>query len=100
MRKGIIIGGGIGGLSTAIALLKKGIQVDVYEQSAEIKEVGAGVWVAPNGLKVFSRLGIADEIMKAGRPLNKINAVDLNYKPISVIDGDKIAAKHGFKTVA
>jgi len=40
--KVIIIGGGIGGLTAALALLQRGIDVDVYEQSAMLKEVGAG----------------------------------------------------------
>ena len=56
MKKGIIIGAGIGGLTTAIALAKKGIQVKIYERASEIKEVGAGVWIAPNGMKIFDKL--------------------------------------------
>lgn len=43
MKKGIVIGAGIGGLTTALALMKKGIDVTIYEQSKEIKEVGAGI---------------------------------------------------------
>jgi salicylate hydroxylase len=38
-----VIGGGIGGLASALALLRRGIDVEVYEQSAELKEVGAGI---------------------------------------------------------
>ncbi len=100
MKKGIIIGAGIGGLTTAIALAKKGIDVKVYEQAAEIKEVGAGIWVAPNGLKVYDELGISKDIINAGKLLDRISVVDLKYKLISSIDGGKIEAKHKFKTVA
>lgn len=100
MKKGVIIGAGIGGLTTAIALAQKGIQVKIYERASEIKEVGAGVWIAPNGMKIFNRLGISQEITAAGKKLNKISVVDLNYKPISVIDGSEIEAKHQFGTIA
>jgi 2-polyprenyl-6-methoxyphenol hydroxylase-like FAD-dependent oxidoreductase len=100
MKKGIIIGAGIGGLTTAIALAQKGIQVQIYERASEIKEVGAGVWIAPNGMKIFDKLGIAQEIATAGKKLKRISVVDLNYKPISVIDGAEIEAKYQFGTMA
>ncbi|MCF8268810.1 MAG: FAD-dependent monooxygenase [Crocinitomicaceae bacterium] len=100
MKKGIIIGAGIGGLTTAIALAQKGIQVQIYERASEIKEVGAGVWIAPNGMKIFDKLGIAQEIATAGKKLKRISVVDLNYKPISVIDGAEVEAQHQFGTMA
>src|SRR5688500_9148674 len=100
MEKGIIIGAGIGGLTTAIALAKKGISGTVYEQADEIREVGAGIWVAPNGLKVYEKLGIVQDIIDAGRELEKISIVDLNKKPISIVDSSKVRAKHKYSTVA
>ena len=100
MKSGIIIGAGIGGLTTAIALAKKGIEVKIYEQAKKITEVGAGIWVAPNGLKVYEKLGISQDIINAGKTLEKISIIDLKNKPISVIDGEKIKSKHKFRTVA
>ena len=47
--KTMIIGGGIGGLAAALALLKRGLDVDIYEQSPELREVGAGVQMGANG---------------------------------------------------
>jgi 2-polyprenyl-6-methoxyphenol hydroxylase-like FAD-dependent oxidoreductase len=100
MKKGIIIGGGIGGLTTAIALAQKGIETTIYEQAGELNEVGAGIWIAPNGLNVFDKLGFVNEIISAGNFLNQIQVVDTEYKPISIIDGQKVAAKYNFNTLA
>jgi salicylate hydroxylase len=53
-----VIGGGIGGLATALALLQRGIDVEVYEQSVELKEVGAGIHISANGTRVLDALGL------------------------------------------
>lgn len=58
----LIAGGGIGGLTAALALLKQGIDVDVYEQASELKEVGAGVQLAANGTRVLYALGVGEEL--------------------------------------
>lgn len=58
----VIAGGGIGGMSAALALLKKGIDVDVYEQAAELREVGAGVQISPNGSRALDALGVFDQV--------------------------------------
>ncbi|MFN3399475.1 MAG: FAD-dependent monooxygenase, partial [Ferrovibrio sp.] len=57
-RPVIIIGGGIGGLATALALALKGIGSVLLEQSAEFKEVGAGIQLGPNVFRRFEALGI------------------------------------------
>jgi salicylate hydroxylase len=53
-----IVGGGIGGLTAALALLRKGYQVTVFEQAAELQEVGAGLQISPNGMRVLYDLGL------------------------------------------
>src|SRR3954465_7485262 len=58
----LIAGGGIGGLTAALALLKNGIDVDVYEQANQLKEVGAGVQLAANGTRVLYALGVGEEL--------------------------------------
>jgi salicylate hydroxylase len=57
-----IAGGGIGGLTAALALLRMGIDVDVYEQAPELREVGAGVQLAANGTRVLYALGVGEEL--------------------------------------
>ncbi|NRB04821.1 MAG: FAD-dependent monooxygenase, partial [Rhodobacteraceae bacterium] len=56
--KAAIVGAGIGGLSAAIALALRGWEVAVYEQAPALTEVGAGVQIAPNGMRVLDALGV------------------------------------------
>lgn len=58
----LITGGGIGGLATALALARKGIDSHVFEQASAFKEVGAGLQVGPNAFRVFDRLGVTEAI--------------------------------------
>jgi len=60
--KVLIAGAGIGGLTAALALLERRIDVEVYEQAAELKEVGAGLQLSANGTRVFYALGVGDEL--------------------------------------
>src|SRR6185312_5245900 len=62
--KVLIIGGGIGGLSAALALLKRGIDVEVHEQAPELKEVGAGIQISSNGTRVLYALGLEDALKR------------------------------------
>jgi 2-polyprenyl-6-methoxyphenol hydroxylase-like FAD-dependent oxidoreductase len=52
-----IIGGGISGLSAANALIRRGVDVTVYEQAPALGEVGAGVFTYPNALRPLERMG-------------------------------------------
>lgn len=61
-----IVGGGIGGLFTANALLKYGINVSVYEQASELGEVGAGVMITPNSMRQLQRVGLGEAVKKFG----------------------------------
>jgi salicylate hydroxylase len=62
MTRVAIIGGGIGGLTAANALARKGIEVAVYEAAAELKEIGAGVALHPNAMRVLRAIGVEDAI--------------------------------------
>src|SRR3954454_23786604 len=61
-----IVGGGIGGLSAASALLRRGIDVTVFEQADALGEVGAGVFIYPNSLRQLERMGFAEVLAKVG----------------------------------
>jgi 3-hydroxybenzoate 6-monooxygenase len=62
----IIVGGGIGGLSAATALSRKGFSVRVLERSKEFGEVGAGIQIAPNCTRILDSYGLLDEAKKLG----------------------------------
>jgi salicylate hydroxylase len=59
-----IVGGGIGGLAAALALARRGIDVDVYEQAPELRELGAGVQISANGTRVLHALGLKTALEK------------------------------------
>jgi len=60
----LIIGGGIGGLTTALALLRRGLDVTVYEQAPVLREVGAGVQIGSNGTRVLYALGLEEPLRR------------------------------------
>jgi salicylate hydroxylase len=62
----VIIGGGIGGLFAANALIGQGLRVSVYEQASALGEVGAGVFVTPNAVRHLERVGLGPAIEKWG----------------------------------
>jgi salicylate hydroxylase len=61
-----IVGGGIGGLFAANALIAEGIPVSVYEQAPDIGEVGAGVFLTPNSVRHLQRIGLQSAVEKWG----------------------------------
>src|SRR5215211_7488209 len=62
----LIAGAGIGGLTAALALRQAGFDAHVYEQAGVLREVGAGVAISPNAVKVLHRLGLAEALHAVG----------------------------------
>ncbi len=61
-----IIGGGIGGLTAALALRQFGFEPEVFEQAPELLEVGAAIIMWPNAMRVLHRLGLAERVRQHG----------------------------------
>jgi salicylate hydroxylase len=61
-----IVGGGIGGLTAALALRARGLHATIYEQASELREIGAGVSLFPNATTLLQRIGLATEVEKIG----------------------------------
>jgi 2-polyprenyl-6-methoxyphenol hydroxylase-like FAD-dependent oxidoreductase len=98
-----IIGAGIGGLATAIALRQRGVRADVFEAAETLRPVGAGILMQPNAMTVLARLGLADAVTSAGITLERAgiwDAGDLAGGPLQEIDMSAIARRHGTPTVA
>ncbi len=57
-----IVGGGIGGLTTALAMTQAGLEVTVYERSAQLVDQGAGITLAPNATRVLYHLGLGPQL--------------------------------------
>ena len=74
--KFVILGGGIAGLTAAIALNKIGIDAVVVEAAPEFKPVGAGIVLAVNALKAYQHLGIYDQLCQAGNPIRQMSFYD------------------------
>lgn len=100
MKKGIIIGGGIAGLTTAIAMEQAGIDFTVYEAAPELKPYGAGIWMAPNAMQVFDKIGVKEAVIEAGTELKKVDITDEKLNLIHALNLKKIKAKFGSSIVA
>lgn len=68
-----VVGGGIGGLTAALALRSVGADADVYEQAPALGEVGAGVALAPAGVRILERLGVADAVTRSAVPISRVD---------------------------
>lgn len=60
----VIVGAGIAGLTLAVALHRKEIPFQVYEQAPDLREVGAGIQLAPNATSLLARLGLAESLRR------------------------------------
>jgi salicylate hydroxylase len=79
----IVVGGGIGGMSTALSLAQEGCQVTLLEKAQEFGEVGAGLQVGPNVMKMFDRLGILQAV-------NEIAFFPENLLMMDALDGAEL----------
>jgi 3-hydroxybenzoate 6-monooxygenase len=96
-RPVIIVGGGIGGLSAALALERKGIPSQLVEQAPEFKEIGAGIQLGPNVFRMFEVLGLTAAVSAlAAFPNNLIMLDSVTGEEVTRIPlGDAFRAKFG-----
>ncbi|WP_204102985.1 MULTISPECIES: FAD-dependent urate hydroxylase HpxO [Spirulina sp. CCY15215] len=70
--KVIIIGAGIGGLTTGIALRQAGYEVEIHDKAKELRPAGAGISLWSNGVKVLNRLGLGEKIAQIGGQMDRM----------------------------
>ena len=90
-----IIGGGIAGLTTAIALHNIGKSPVVFEAAPSLKAVGAGLGLAANALQAFDRLGLKEEVIQRGRVLPSFTIYDQQGRKITETDSQALSKKYG-----
>lgn len=90
-----IIGGGIAGLSAAIALRTLKAEIDIYESAPELAPVGAGLVLAANAVKALQRLGVADAALSHGQKLDSLRLVDEKGKVLQQTDNRELEAAFG-----
>lgn len=100
MNKITIIGAGIGGLATAIALRRKGFEVEIFESTPQFTEAGSGINLALNAMQIFKHLGIAEKIEQNGHPLEAMNVRDLELDLLASSPIKELAAFYSVRAVA
>jgi len=75
-REIAVIGAGVAGLAVAQALALRGARVSLYEQAPEIAEVGAGLQISPNGMRVIDALGLGDALRALSLPSHSVELRD------------------------
>lgn len=99
MTRALIIGGGIGGLTSAIALRQVGLDVSVFERSSELREVGAGLTLWTNAIKCLRTLGVGSAIETLGTAFTQSEVRSWRGKRIVDSDLSEISSRLGAPTI-
>lgn len=94
-----IIGGGIGGLATAISLQKIGIKAHVYERAKSFNPLGAGIGIGSNVMRALHELNISDSILKMGIPLYEQRFLNEKFDVMNTIDFSLLKKRFGEETI-
>lgn len=87
-KSAVVVGGGIGGLTAAVALRQVGWRVTVLERAARFGEIGAGITLLSNGLRCLDAIGLGDAVRGSGMPVLAIGMRTEKGRWLSRIDGD------------
>ena len=91
----LVVGGGIGGLTAALALARHGREVHVLEKANAFTEIGAGLQLAPNATRVLAELGVMDALAAHAVFPSRLLWMDaLGEKPITSVDLGDAFRKH------
>lgn len=97
----LVVGGGIGGLSAALAMARAGREVHLLEQAAEFVEIGAGLQVGPNATRALDRLGLLDGVLSTSvLPRHAVMLDATTAEPLTTLDlGPSFRERYGYPYV-
>jgi 2-polyprenyl-6-methoxyphenol hydroxylase-like FAD-dependent oxidoreductase len=93
--RAIIIGGGIAGLASALALTRRGWQVEVFERAPEFTEVGAGLSLWPNALRALDTLGVGEQVRGRAVLQGQVGIRDAAGRWLSRTDTAEMERRYG-----
>jgi 2-polyprenyl-6-methoxyphenol hydroxylase-like FAD-dependent oxidoreductase len=96
----VVVGGGIGGLTTALALIRAGHGVRVFEAAGELREVGAGVVLGANAMRALDTLGVHDAVRAAGCEITDMQVREGGGRVITDVSTVKFTERVGYGNVA
>lgn len=96
----LVVGGGIGGLTAAIALERQGFEVAVFEAASRWRSIGKGIWLPPNAIELLDSLGLAARIAAAGVALERIELADRHNRRIQGFELESLRSVSGQLTVS
>ena len=94
----LVVGGGIGGLATALAAARSGRRVHVIEKSPEFTEIGAGLQLAPNATRMLDRLGVLEDVLTLATFPKQLVMMDaVTGLPLTHLDlGERFRTHYGY----
>jgi 2-polyprenyl-6-methoxyphenol hydroxylase-like FAD-dependent oxidoreductase len=99
-RSAVVVGGGIGGLTAAVALRRVGWRVTVLERASRFGEIGAGITLLSNGLRCLDAVGLGDAVRGSGLPMLALGMRTAAGRWLSRMDGDGTDLKARIGTTA
>lgn len=96
----VVMGAGIGGLTAAIALRRRGIDAHVFEAAPALRAAGAGIVLSPNAMQVLRRLGLATRVLEVGLQLDYAELHDASSGLLQRLDLADAERRFGEPTVA
>lgn len=100
MHSTVVVGGGIGGLATAIALQQRDVDAVVYERADAIEPAGVGIGVPTNGMAALDRLGLAEAVEARGVPLAELVLRSPDGTVLRTDDLSPLVEQFGHSTVS